>query len=266
LCAKRGQLSPASPDLVRDPNQYAIFADERARPFFSLLERVPDRPYESIVDLGCGSGVLTRSLADRWPDAQVTGLDSSPPMLAGAAKHAIPGRLGFVEGDILEYDRPADLIFTNAALQWVDGHEALFPRLAALVQPRGAFACQMPSSFFQPSHLLMEETARSGPWASRLVEWRQLQVKELSWYVDLLLGMGFDVDAWQTTYHFVLQGEDPVLEWVKGTSLQPILNRLEENERPAFLAEYAARLRNAYPANRYGTVYPFTRIFFVATR
>jgi trans-aconitate 2-methyltransferase len=148
----------------------------------------------------------------------------------------------------------------------VDGHETLFPRLAALVKPGGVFACQMPSSFHQPSHVLMEETARSGPWAPKLTDWRQLQVKELSWYVDLLLGASFSVDAWQTTYHFVLQGDDPVLEWVKGTSLQPILNRLDEAERAAYCTEYAARLNEAYPSHGYGTVYPFTRIFFVATR
>jgi trans-aconitate 2-methyltransferase len=251
---------------MRDPSQYAIFADERSRPFFSLLERVPERPFREIVDLGCGAGVLTRSLAERWPQAQVVGLDNSPQMLAGAARHAIPGRLEFELGDILAYDRPTDLIFTNAALQWVDGHELLFPHLAGLVNPGGVFACQMPSSFFQPSHLLMEETARSGPWAPKLVSWRQLQVKELSWYGELLLGLGFSVDAWQTTYHFVLQGEDPVLEWVKGTSLQPILNALDEDERQAYLAEYAARLRRAYPSQGFGTVYPFTRIFFVASR
>jgi trans-aconitate 2-methyltransferase len=251
---------------MRDPNQYAIFADERSRPFFTLLERVPDRPYREIVDLGCGAGILTRSLAERWPEAHVTGLDNSPQMLIGAARHAIPGRLDFIEGDILAYDRPTDLIFTNAALQWVDGHETLFPRLAGLVKPGGVFACQMPSSFHQPSHLLMEETARTGPWAAKLMDWRQLQVRELDWYGDLLSGLGFSVDAWQTTYHFVLQGEDPVLEWVKGTSLQPILNLLNEEERAAFCTDYAARLRRAYPTREYGTVYPFTRIFFVASR
>ncbi|MPZ49191.1 MAG: methyltransferase domain-containing protein [Dehalococcoidia bacterium] len=251
---------------MRDPNQYAVFADERSRPFFSLLERVPERPFREIIDLGCGAGVLTRSLAERWPQAHVIGLDNSPQMLAAGAKHAIPGRFDLVEGDILAYDKPTDLIFTNAALQWVDGHETLFPRLAGLIKSGGVLACQMPSSFQQPSHLIMEEVARSGPWAPKLADWRQLQVKELEWYGNLLLEMGFSVDAWQTTYHFLLQGDDPVVEWVKGTSLQPILNRLDEAERAAYLAEYAHRLREVYPSQAHGTVYPFTRIFFVASR
>jgi trans-aconitate 2-methyltransferase len=251
---------------MRDPNQYARFSDERSRPFFSLLERVPNGDYQEIVDLGCGAGVLTQSLADRWPRAHVIGLDNSPDMLAGAAKYARPGQLDFVLGDITEYDTPTDLIFTNAALQWVDHHDTLFAKLASLVRPGGVFAVQMPSSFRQPSHVLIEETARSGPWAQKLAGWRKLEVNPLAWYGDLLLDLGFGVDAWETTYHFVLQGADPVLEWVKGTSLQPILNLLNADEVAEFCRRYALRLREAYPAHDYGTVYPFTRIFFVATR
>jgi trans-aconitate 2-methyltransferase len=251
---------------MRDPTQYARFSDERSRPFFSLLERVPERPYREIVDLGCGSGELTVALSERWPGALVTGLDSSPQMLAGAGKRAIEGRLRFVQGDILEFDEPQDLIYSNAALQWVDEHETLFPRLAGLVRPEGVFAVQMPSSFRQPSHVLMEELARTGPWAPKLESWRQIHVMPLQWYGELLMGMGFSVDAWETTYHFVLQGADPVLEWVKGTSLQPILNALDDDERATYVERYAAALREAYPSQEGATVYPFTRIFFVASK
>jgi trans-aconitate 2-methyltransferase len=124
----------------------------------------------------------------------------------------------------------------------------------------------MPFSHVQQSHLLLEDTAREGPWASRLADWQRFQVQPLAWYVELLMGLGFSVDAWETTYYFVLQGEDPILEWVKGTSLQPILNRLEEGERVEFTARYAARIRQAYPPTPQGTIYPFQRIFFVASR
>jgi trans-aconitate 2-methyltransferase len=251
---------------VRDPLQYARVSDERSRPFFNLLERVPQRPFRSIVDLGCGAGELTVSLAQRWPEAHVVGLDNSPQMLARSGDHAIPGRLEFVEGDIESYARPADLIFTNAALQWVGDHATIFPRLAALVNPGGAFAVQMPFSHVQRSHELIEETARNGPWASKLSHWRRFQVQPLAWYVELLMGLGFQVDAWETMYYFVLQGHDPVLEWVKGTSLQPILTLLDEAERSVFTQTYAARLREAYPPTPQGTLYPFRRIFFVATR
>ena len=251
---------------MRDPAQYARFSDERSRPFFSLLERVPERPYRQIVDLGCGAGELTVSLAQRWPKAHVTGLDVSPQMLAGAATNAVEGRLEFVQGDVAEYDRPADLIFSNATLQWLESHETLFPRLASLVNPGGVFAVQMPNNFDQPSHVLIDETAKDGPWAAKLEGWRPLAVKPLAWYVELLFGLGFEVDAWETNYYFVLQGQDPVLQWTKGTTLQRIFERLEATETEAFLASYAARLREAYPATRHGTLFPFRRIFFVATK
>lgn len=251
---------------MRDPQQYARFSDERSRPFFSLLERVPDGDYREIVDLGCGSGVLTQALAERWPQAHVLGLDYSEPMLAGAGKYAIPGRLDFEHGNIEDYDHPADLIFSNAALQWVGDHESLIPRLASLVRPNGVLAVQMPFSHPQPSHLLMEQVARSGPWAAKLAHWKRFEVKPLGWYAGLLLDAGFSVDAWETAYHSVLQGDDPVLEWVKGSGLQPILNLLDDDERAAFTADYAALLREAYPRHSYGTIYPFSRIFFVATR
>lgn len=187
-------------------------------------------------------------------------------MLAGSNAFMVPGSLEFVEGDISDYCRPADLIFSNAALHWLDDHASLFPRLAGLVAPGGTFAVQMPSNFDQPSHLLMEETAHEGPWAEKLSGWKQLRVEPLSWYVNLLLNLGFTVDAWETVYYFLLQGEDPVLEWVKGTSLQPVLALLENGEKSEFSAAYASRLRQAYPASKAGTLFPFKRIFFVANR
>jgi trans-aconitate 2-methyltransferase len=251
---------------VRDPVQYARFSDERSRPFFNLLERIPQGEFQSIVDLGCGSGELTLALAERWPDAKVIGLDYSPQMLARSGDHAIPGRLAFVEGKVEDYDEPRDLIFSNATLQWGGDHPKLFPRLASLVNPGGVFAVQMPFSHVQRSHELIEETARNGSWQAKLAHWQRFQVQPLSWYVELLMGLGFSVDAWETTYYFVLQGQDPILEWVKGTSLQPILTLLDEPERGEFTSIYASKLREAYPPTPQGTIYPFRRIFFVATR
>jgi trans-aconitate 2-methyltransferase len=251
---------------LRDPEQYSRFSNERSRPFFELLERIPRLPFKRIIDLGCGAGELTVSIAERWPDAHVTGTDNSPQMLAKSGSYAIDGHLDFLEQAIEDYDEPADLIFANAALQWVGNHPVHMPRLAKLVNPGGVFAVQMPFSHVQPSHLLLEETARNGPWAEKLAGWQRFQVQDLSWYVELLMDMAFSVDAWETTYYFVLQGEDPILEWVKGTSLQPILNRLDEDERPQFTQQYAARLRQAYPSAPGGTIYPFRRIFFIASR
>jgi trans-aconitate 2-methyltransferase len=250
-----------------DPNQYALYSDERSRPFFELLNRIPDRGYRSIVDLGCGTGELTRSLAERWPRARVLGLDSSPEMLASAAANVIPGRFEVRLGDIAEFDEPHDLVFSNAALQWLDDHETLFPRLGSLVNPGGCFAVQMPGNFYAPSHQLINETARNGPWAEKLAQgWRPIMSLDLDWYIQALWPLGFKVDAWHTEYYFVLQGEDPVLDWVKGTALRPIISMLDSEQGAAFAAQYAARLREAYPSTPYGTIFPFKRTFFVATR
>ncbi len=251
---------------MRDPVQYARFSDQRSRPFFNLLERVPQGDFRRIVDLGCGSGELTVSLAERWPQASVLGLDNSAQMLEKAWQHQMPGRLEFLNGDIVDYAEPADLIFANAALQWVDDHTTIFPRLVELLNPGGVLAVQMPFSHVQRSHELLEETVRTGPWATRLEAWHRFRVEPLASYVEQMLELGCEIDAWETTYYFVLQGENPVLEWVKGTSLQPILTLLDTSEREQFTAQYAGKLRDAYPPTSHGTVYPFRRIFFVARR
>ncbi len=251
---------------MRDPVQYARFSDERSRPFFNLLERVPQRDFKSIVDLGCGAGELTVSLAERWPSAKVLGLDYSLQMLAKSGDYAIPGRLEFAEGHVEDYNEPRDLIYSNATLQWVGDHPTIFPKLAGLVNPGGVLAIQMPFSHVQRSHELIEETARVGPWKDKLADWRRFQVQPLPYYIEMLQGMGFNVDAWETTYYFVLQGQDPIVEWVKGTSLQPILTLLTPEERVEFTARYAAALREAYPPTPQGTIYPFRRIFFVASK
>jgi trans-aconitate 2-methyltransferase len=250
-----------------DPQQYALYSDERSRPFFELLARVPEGDYRSIVDLGCGPGTLTMSLTQRWPQARVLGVDSSPQMLTEAAAVAIPGRLDFRLEDIAAFDEEQDLLYSNAALQWLGEHESLLTRLAGLVNPRGCLAVQMPSNFYARSHALLTETATDGPWAAKLAKgWRPLSVHDLDWYVRLLLSLGFRVDAWETEYHFVLQGDDPVLEWVKGTALRPVLALLDSDQAKSFTGEYARRLREAYPKEAHGTVFPFKRIFMVAKR
>jgi trans-aconitate 2-methyltransferase len=250
-----------------DPGQYALYADERSRPFFDLLDRVPDRDYRSIADLGCGPGELTAVLAQRWPMATVLGLDSSPEMLARSARHAVPGRLQFRLGDIADFDEPQDLLFSNAALHWLGDHDVLVQRLAGLVRPGGCFAVQMPSNFQARSHALLGELAAEGPWARKLTNgWRPPDSMPLDFYVKALWPLGFRVDAWETEYYLVLQGDDPVLEWVKGTALRPILGLLDDDEAAEFTAIYAARLRRDYPKTEHGTLYPFKRIFFVATR
>ena len=253
-------------ELSWNVSQYERFRCERARPFLDLLARVGDRPVARAVDLGCGTRELTTLLIERWPAAHVVGVDSSEAMLAAARPRAIARRLDFIAGDVSTWhaDTRPELIFSNAVLQWVPDHDALLPRLAGSLAPGGVLAVEMPANFDAPSHRILDEVL-----GNRGLEHlrRKVPVRPLGWYAETLLALGLDVDAWETTYVHVLRGEDPVLEWVKGTALTPILDRLDGDARAAFLADYGARLHVAYPPTPSGvTLLPFRRLFFVATR
>jgi trans-aconitate 2-methyltransferase len=256
-----------------EPAQYLKFADHRLRPALELLARVDLAEPRVIYDLGCGTGQVTRLLAARWPAAAVYGLDNSAEMLAQAATE--PSRVRWIEADLREWHPEAapDLIYANATLHWVDGHDELFPRLVGLLRPGGCLAVQMPQSWPAPSHRLMRDTlANGGPHGEPLGPESLRQAVARNWvadaatYYDLLAGRARDLDIWETEYLQVLAGDDPVLEWVKGTGLRPILHGLDDDTRAFFLAEYARRLRAAYPARADGrTLYPFRRLFVVAT-
>lgn len=256
-----------------DPAQYLRFADERTRPLRDLLARTPAVPHEpaaTILDIGCGPGNSTAVLRERWPAARITGIDNSAEMLATARTEGEPSA-DYLLADAGGYD-PAgagpDLIASNATLQWVDGHLALLPRWAEALKPGGVIAFQVPGNFGSPSHTLLAELRRSPRWRALLgADSTRAGVHEPGEYLEVLAGAGCAVDVWETTYSTLLPGPDPVLEWVKGTALRPVLTRLTDPaERGAFLAEYGALLREAYPAGPHGTVFPFRRIFAVAVR
>ncbi|MDE8586264.1 trans-aconitate 2-methyltransferase [Arthrobacter sp. NQ4] len=254
-----------------DPAKYVKFDDHRNRPFFDLTGRIhADRPAR-VVDLGCGPGNLTAALAERWPGAQVVGLDSSAEMLAKAAPlaQAVPA-LRFEHADIAEWmpTGETDVVVSNAALQWVPGHQDLMRRWLKALRPGSWFAMQVPGNFNAPSHSLMRELAASGRWAARLggVLRGGESVGEPADYLGILLDAGCAADAWETSYQQVLQGPDPVLEWVRGTALRPVMAVLGDDDARHFEEEYAAALRAAYPQGAHGTVYPFRRIFAVGRK
>jgi trans-aconitate 2-methyltransferase len=254
---------------VWNPDQYQRYADERSRPFFDLLARVRATNPLSVADLGCGPGTLTASLLERWPQARVWGVDSSREMLKTAEPLGRPGRLEFVQADLREWvpPEPLDVLVSNAALQWVPDHEHLIPHLAGSVAPGGWLAVQMPGNFDAPSHAILREVCASARWAGQLAHLNEPRAWEtLSWYAETLIQLGFGVDAWETTYLHVLHGQNPVLEWVKGTALRPVLAGLGAQDQPAFLEDYGSRLLEAYPATPSGTILPFRRVFFVAAR
>ena len=253
-----------------DPAVYLEHADDRARPFVDLMARVAARDPALVVDLGCGPGGLTRLLADRWPSAEVVGVDSSEEMVQRArAGRQIEG-CSFVLGDVRDWQpaRPVDVLVSNATLQWVPDHLTLLPRWVEALSPGGWLAIQMPANFGAPSHALMRELAGSPRWRDRLdgVLRHADAVAEPSAYLDVLAAAGTSVDVWQTTYVHVLTGDDPVLSWVRGTGLRPVLSALSPEDGAAFEVEYAELLRTAYPAQAYGTPFPFTRTFAVAHR
>jgi len=255
-----------------DPGQYHRFSDHRLRPALELLDRVPLESPGVIYDLGCGSGNVTRLLSERWSSATVYGLDNSREMLEKAA--AQPGKVRWMEADIRHWrpDEPPDLIYSNATLQWVESHRELFPRLVGFLKTGGCLAVQMPLSWGAPSHRLMRETLADGGPGGKALGTEQLRravgrdwVEDAGAYYDLLTGYARSLDIWETEYLQVLEGDDPVLEWVKGTGLRPILNGLDDREREVFLVEYARRLRIAYPVRADGrTLYPFRRLFIIA--
>ncbi len=228
-----------------------------------------------MVDLGCGPGQLTATLVDRWPEADIFGLDSSPEMI-GAAQTNVRPRLKFEIGDLCEWaKRPdtadntlIDVIVSNATLQWVPGHVEFFAALVDKLSPNGVFAFQVPGNFEAPSHAILSALRMSDRWRDQVGAGadRHLAVSTPEEYVGALSALGCEVDAWETTYVHILQGEDPVLDWVSGTGLRPVLAALNSTDAAEFTAEYGAQLRVAYPRKAYGTPLEFRRIFVVARR
>jgi trans-aconitate 2-methyltransferase len=258
-----------------DPQVYGRYAAERARPFVDLVTRVPAEAPRVVVDLGCGTGELTASLARRWPGAEVLGVDSSPAMLERAAPQADGARLRFELGDAATWAprEPVDVLVTNALLQWVPGHLDLLPRWVEALAPGGWLALQVPGNFGSPSHALMREVAELPRFKDRLdgVLRGTESVGDPLDYAATLAAAGCTVDAWETTYLHVLDpegrhGDDAVLAWVQGTGLRPVTDALADDPplRQDFVDTYAARLRAAYPRRPWGTPLPFRRVFAVA--
>ncbi|MHA3737612.1 trans-aconitate 2-methyltransferase [Pseudomonas sp. Eth.TT006] len=250
--------------------QYVAFEDERTRPARDLLAAIPTVQARSVVDIGCGPGNSTELLVQRFVQARVSGLDSSPDMIDAARK-----RLPQLQFDVAEIDRwgdagPFDVIFANAVLQWLPDHAKLLPALAGKLSPGGSLAIQMPDNLNEPSHRLMREVAASGPWAAKLADaaGQRTEMASASDYFSMLRPHCSRVDVWRTTYHHPLaDGAAGVVEWFKGSGLIPFLKPLSEDERAQYLQQYLAAVAEAYPALPDGSVLlPFPRLFIVATR
>jgi trans-aconitate 2-methyltransferase len=230
-----------------------------------LLARVPDASPVRVADLGCGPGNSTGLLAARWPDARIDGVDSSDAMLKQAQTSAVSAN--WILADLANWvpDTAYDVVFSNATYQWLPDHRSLLPRLFGFVRPGGTFAFQVPCNFDAPSHVLMREVAEAGPWAAKLRNVREASVLGADAYYDILSPLARALDIWETTYLQVMEGDDPVFDWVSATGLRPFVQALDEAEREAFMQAYRLRLHHAYPKRADGkTLFPFQRLFVVA--
>jgi trans-aconitate 2-methyltransferase len=254
--------------MVWDPQQYLKFSGHRLRPAVDLLMRIPDFHVRSIADLGAGAGNVTRLIRERWPDAAIVAVEGSAEMVAEGRK-AAPD-VEWLQADLGRW-RPAqkyDLIYSNAALHWLPDHARLFPALMETLSPGGVLAVQMPRNFTAPSHLLIAETALNGPWRAKVEPLvTPPPVEGPAFYHGLLAPLSQNIDIWETEYLQVLEGDNPVKEWTKGTWLTRYLDVLQGDEKGAFEAAYGERVAKAYPKNPAGqTLFPFRRLFIVVQR
>jgi len=248
--------------------QYLLFEAERTRPVRDLLAAVAAAPVRVAIDMGCGPGNSTEVLKNRFPEARISGLDSSPEMIAAARARLPSVRFDVVDIAAWRDPGPYDVILSNAVLQWLPDHATLFPRLVDKLAPGGRLAVQMPDNLDEPAHRLLREIAANGPWSERLAGVARSARHDARWYYELLAPLCARVDIWRTTYHHPLPGgADAVVEWFKSTALRPFLAALSEEERPVFTARYREALASGYPALADGSVLlPFPRLFIVATR
>jgi trans-aconitate 2-methyltransferase len=245
-------------------DQYLRFAEERTRPCSDLVSAISVRNVRHVIDLGCGPGNSTTVLAHRWPDAEVIGLDNSTAMIQ-TARAEQPNRTWIVR-DIASWAEEEkehfDVVFSNAALQWVENHPRLFPNLLERVSPGGVLAIQIPADFNAVPHRLMRELAPSN---AQIKEWHS---HHPAFYYDVLSPRAASVNVWETIYQHVLPNADAIVEWYKGTGMRPFLEACKtDSEREEFLAEYTKRIRVAFPSQPDGKVlFPFRRLFAIASK
>jgi trans-aconitate 2-methyltransferase len=249
------------------PSHYLKFEDERTRPARDLLAQVPLAAPARVIDMGCGPGNSTELLVARYPEAQVTGLDSSPSMLAEARQRVPAATFAAADAQSWVPDPGTDLVFANAIYQWVPEHLAQLPRVLAALPPGGVLAVQMPDNMAEPSHVLMRRTAAEGPWAGQLRHAARQPLPPARTYYDALRPVGARVELWHTAYNHVLAGPEAIVDWVKSTGLRPFVDPLAPADREAFLARYLEHIAAAYPRTADGKVLlHFPRLFIVATR
>ena len=248
-----------------EPDCYLKFKGERSQPFRDLVRLVNVRPGLSVVDLGCGTGALTAELANILPDSDVLGIDSSSEMLEKASKQARDG-LRFEQKSIEDVSGSWDLIFSNAALHWIDDHRSLIPRLWSMLRPEGQLVAQFPSNHRNKAHIAINETAAAPPFQEAMAGWLwEFPVLDVETYAEMLHKLGgCEITAFDKVYPHVLEDADEVFKWVSGTTLIPYLKRLPENMQDPFKERLREKLRSIWPTGP--AFFPFRRILLSARK
>lgn len=248
-----------------NPELYLQFADERARPFQDLLARVAASAPRRVIDLGCGPGNLTATLGRRWPQARIEGFDADPAMVAAARQRGLDIR----QFDARDWTPPtdADVVISNAVLQWIPGHDTLLAQWLAALAPGAWLAFQVPANFAAPSHQVVDALVRSARWRESLLpHWRHNPVLEPLDYASIALDAGTEADVWETTYLHVLTGADAVFHWLSGTALRPLRAALDDVAWADFTNALKPELASAYPQRDGVTLLPYRRLFVVARK
>lgn len=251
-----------------DPDLYERFRRERSQPFHDLLHRLPAMPVYRVADLGCGTGDLTRTLLDRWPEAKIWGVDTSAEMLGRALPTAVASRLNFQQADLAEWraPQPLDCILANASLQWVPDHARLLEVLAGQLAPDGVLAVQMPNNRQETVYRLAGSLLERPPWRGRVPDDAlSLTVESAAWYAHTLASLGLEAEVWETIYQHRLPSPAAIVDWLAGTSLRPVLTALDDAAAHAYREALAAAVAEHYPPGPAGVLFPFRRLFFVAS-
>jgi trans-aconitate 2-methyltransferase len=249
------------------PTQYLTFADERTRPARDLLAQVPLKFPSLIYDLGCGPGNSTELLAQAFPNAKIIGIDSSPAMIDKARTTVPTAEFHLADLATWQPDTSADLLFSNATFQWLPQHLSLLHGYLRHMKQGAVLALQMPDNLNEPSHVLMRDVAKAGPWAKKLQHVSRAEILSPQSYYTALKPYCQTLDIWHSIYNHPLQGADAIIAWLTSTGLKPYLDPLTPDEQAAFLADYRQRISNAYPENKDGTVLlRFPRLFMVAVK
>ncbi len=251
------------------PELYLKFEKQRTQPSVDLATRIDMPLPQRIIDIGCGPGNSTAVLKKRWPGAAITGLDSSPAMIAQAREtdSGISWVCADASGDLSALGR-FDIVFSNAAIQWMPDHETLLPNLFSLLKSGGVLAVQVPNTTSMPIHIALQTLIKTEKWRAKLGSASTHSTHAVPYYYDILSTLTADIDLWETHYHHVMESHNALVQWYSSTGLRPYLNGLDcETDKTAFLADFEDALKSAYPAQNDGhLLFPFVRIFFIARK